>query len=107
MAITEEQAMGVLDFKLPQMDIGVLDTLVEYLYEGRPGSHEVSLHLTPEFLRAAVLIHCRSVQQKLAEQILTEFQKHAEAWTRVHQILQESGSSNTKVEWYGSYECVL
>eukprot|EP00045_Choanoeca_perplexa_P014253 m.166442 g.166442 ORF g.166442 m.166442 type:complete len:1076 (-) comp16623_c0_seq1:135-3362(-) len=74
MAITEEQAMSILDFKAETVDINVLDTLVEYLYEGQPGSH----------------------QQKLAEQILTEFQKHAEAWTRVHQILRESNSSNTK-----------
>ena len=44
MAITEEQAMGVLDFKSPQMDINVLDTLVGYLYEGQPGSHQVQAH---------------------------------------------------------------
>eukprot|EP00730_Choanoeca_flexa_P018270 TRINITY_DN8877_c0_g1_i1.p1 TRINITY_DN8877_c0_g1~~TRINITY_DN8877_c0_g1_i1.p1 ORF type:complete len:1093 (+),score=360.10 TRINITY_DN8877_c0_g1_i1:50-3280(+) len=74
MAITEEQAMTILDFKQDRVDIAVLDTLVTYLYEGQPGSQP----------------------QKLAEQILNEFQKAPEAWTRVHQILQESSSSMTK-----------
>ncbi|EDQ91900.1 uncharacterized protein MONBRDRAFT_19782 [Monosiga brevicollis MX1] len=66
--------MSILDFKAERVDVAVLDQLVEYLYMGIPGSP----------------------QQKLAEQILSEFQRHSDAWQRVYQVLQESSSSNTK-----------
>jgi hypothetical protein len=75
MALTEAEALSVLDFDQAVFNIHALDTLVRYLYEGIPGSAE----------------------QKQAERILTQFQGHDQAWTRVHFILENASSSNTKV----------
>eukprot|EP00049_Salpingoeca_infusionum_P018286 m.356524 g.356524 ORF g.356524 m.356524 type:complete len:1068 (-) comp17567_c0_seq1:423-3626(-) len=74
MAISEEQAYALLDFSTPEVDVDVLDVLVQYFYNGDPGSQE----------------------QKLAEQILKQFQESEEAWTRTPQILEKSQNSLTK-----------
>ena len=66
--------MQLLDFSQPQLDMSVLDTLVRFFYEGRPGSQE----------------------QRMAGEILGQFAEHENAWTRVHQILEESAHSETK-----------
>lgn len=76
MSLTEEQAEQLLDFSQPKIDVSVMDTIVQFFYEGRPGSGE----------------------QKLAENIMKQFQEHPQAWLRVLQILQESNYSSTKVQ---------
>eukprot|EP00043_Microstomoeca_roanoka_P007734 m.74794 g.74794 ORF g.74794 m.74794 type:complete len:1091 (+) comp13950_c3_seq3:137-3409(+) len=74
MSLTEEQAAQLLDFDQPSIDVSVLDTIVRFFYEGKPGCAE----------------------QKLAEQIMKQFQDHPDAWLRVSQVLQESQYINTK-----------
>eukprot|EP00056_Hartaetosiga_gracilis_P006285 m.95223 g.95223 ORF g.95223 m.95223 type:complete len:1069 (+) comp12430_c0_seq1:90-3296(+) len=74
MSLTEEQAEKLLDFSAESIDIDVLDTIVKFFYESRPG--------------------CR--EQKMAEEIMKRFQAHDEAWRRVSSILQGSKYPHTK-----------
>ncbi|CEP17678.1 hypothetical protein [Parasitella parasitica] len=64
-------ADGILDFS-KELDVALLDQVVMTMFEG-PRS-----------------------DQQLAQQVLTEFQNHEEAWTRVDSILQNSSVSQTK-----------
>ena len=80
MSLTEEQAAQLLDFDQPSIDVGVLDTIVQFFYESRPGCPE----------------------QKMAEQIMKQFQEHPSAWLRASQILEESQYINTKVRFLPS-----
>ncbi|EGD72699.1 nuclear export factor CRM1 [Salpingoeca rosetta] len=74
MSLTEEQAAQLLDFEQASIDVSVLDTIVRFFYESRPGCPE----------------------QKMAEQIMKQFQEHPDAWMRASQILQESQYPSTK-----------
>eukprot|EP00055_Hartaetosiga_balthica_P013787 m.72318 g.72318 ORF g.72318 m.72318 type:complete len:1070 (-) comp8378_c0_seq1:1663-4872(-) len=74
MGLTPDQAQKLLDFEQESIDVNVLDTIVKFFYEGRPGCSE----------------------QKMAEEIMKEFQAHEDAWRRVSQILQESQYPHTK-----------
>ncbi|KAK9333877.1 hypothetical protein V1520DRAFT_330828 [Lipomyces starkeyi] len=62
---------AILNFDLP-VDVDLLDKVVDAFYKG-PAD-----------------------QQKAAQQVLTQFQEHPDAWTRVDQILQKSNNPQTK-----------
>ncbi|KAK9365473.1 CRM1 C terminal-domain-containing protein [Lipomyces kononenkoae] len=62
---------AILNFDLP-VDVDLLDKVVDAFYKGP------------------------SDQQKAAQQVLTQFQEHPDAWTRVDQILQKSNNPQTK-----------
>lgn len=67
-----EAAQKLLDFSQPQLDVGLLDSVVEAMYSG---SGEA---------------------QKAAQSILNQLKEHPEAWTRVDAILEFSQSPRTK-----------
>eukprot|EP00818_Percolomonas_sp_WS_P000424 CAMPEP_0117443390 /NCGR_PEP_ID=MMETSP0759-20121206/4670_1 /TAXON_ID=63605 /ORGANISM="Percolomonas cosmopolitus, Strain WS" /LENGTH=1065 /DNA_ID=CAMNT_0005235363 /DNA_START=185 /DNA_END=3382 /DNA_ORIENTATION=+ len=62
----------ILDFSAP-LDVQLLDRIVGAMYQGNPNE----------------------IQQ--ANEILTKFQQHANSWTKVIQILQQSSSHQTKI----------
>ncbi|RCH88288.1 Karyopherin transporter, partial [Rhizopus stolonifer] len=64
-------AEAILDFS-KELDVALLDQVVMTFFTGS-GS-----------------------EQQLAQQILTQFQDHEEAWTRVDGILEKSSVSQTK-----------
>jgi len=62
----------ILDFSVP-LDVGLLDQITFALYQGKD----------PQ-------------EKALAQQVLTQFKEHAEAWSKVDQILEQSQSQATK-----------
>lgn len=63
---------AILDFN-QDLDIGLLDNVVTAMYTGA------------------------GADQRMAQQVLAQFQEHPEAWQRVPAVLQQSSKSQTKV----------
>ena len=70
-SISLESARTLLDFSA-KLDINLLDAVIDCMYSGQ-GS-----------------------QQQIAQQILTTFKEHPDAWTRVDAILEYSKNKETK-----------
>lgn len=64
-------SQGILDFS-QDLDIGLLDRVVAAMYTGT------------------------GQDQKMAQQVLAQFQEHPEAWQRVPAVLQQSSNAQTK-----------
>lgn len=71
MAVSEAQALALLNFEAP-LDLPTLDAVVGFMHQGS------------------------AAEGKMASNILTQFKNHEKAWTRVHQILEQSQQQNTK-----------
>eukprot|EP00051_Salpingoeca_urceolata_P013954 m.176775 g.176775 ORF g.176775 m.176775 type:complete len:1074 (+) comp17952_c4_seq1:181-3402(+) len=72
MAITEQQAMQLLNFETERIDVPVLEAVLGYMNHGN------------------------EPQKKMAQEILLRLKESDQAWTRVHQILEESREPNTR-----------
>jgi hypothetical protein len=70
---TAEQAMRLLDFS-GKVDMTLLDAVVNCFY------------------------NTVGPQQQVAQQVLTQFREHPEAWTQVDNILELSQNQETKVD---------
>lgn len=67
-----KQASRLLDFSQPYIDVQLLDSVVDIMYQGQ------------------------GVEQKAAQEILTKLREHSESWTRVDAMLEFSKNSQTK-----------
>jgi len=90
-------SQALLDFSR-EFDVSLMDNVVTTLYSGS-GGKEVSdfiLHLISTFY-LIVYTGCLCLQQQSAQQVLTQFQDHPDAWTRVPDIMERSSFPQTKV----------
>lgn len=100
---TIEHATQLLDFS-QKLDITLLDSVVSCFYMAHGPQVDTFFHL---------FTSCRSsrfnananleercpfpLQQRMADQILTQLKQHPDAWTRVDTILEFSNNQQTKV----------
>lgn len=60
-SLTEELALSLLNFEQPKLEVGTLDTLVQFFYHGRPGSAEVGNSSTHARLCSIVSLVCSAL----------------------------------------------
>lgn len=89
---TAEQAMRLLDFS-GKIDMTLLDTVVNCFYN--TVGPEVSLHCN---MACIISLSLSYTQQQIAQQVLTQFREHPDAWTQVDTILELSQNQETKVK---------
>jgi hypothetical protein len=88
-------SQGLLDFSR-DFDVSLMDKIVMTFYTGAGQEVCISLHQMPPFTNGQV------PQQQLAQQVLTQFKEHPDAWTRVPDILEKSSFPQTKVIYFDS-----
>lgn len=79
---------AVLNFET-ELDVGLLDRVVQSFYLGSG----VEVRATGITFTTA-----DKIQQKQAQTVLTQFQEHPNAWTRVDAILEGSSNAQSKCE---------
>ena len=75
----------ILNFGEP-LDINLLDSVVRIFYSA---NH-------PEVMFFSKVTYEQTTKRAIAEKLLTSFQEHPDAWTRVDTILECSTNSNTR-----------
>jgi exportin-1 len=90
-------SQALLDFSR-EFDVSLMDNVVTTLYSGSGGKEvsDLSFHLVSMLCLIACTV-CFCLQQQSAQQVLTQFQDHPEAWTRVPDIMERSSFPQTKV----------